>query len=151
MIEPRIERILERHGLSPGDFGDPHAVETRLAAQSLPPELRATLADLRRTVEEQVARLAERHDDRLVSPRVVEGLHRNLLHRIERLERRYAAAVKREGSSALHEIAVARASLYPFGVPQERILNGIPLMARYGDELFGSVIPEVRDHVATLV
>ncbi|HYN81205.1 MAG TPA: bacillithiol biosynthesis cysteine-adding enzyme BshC [Gemmatimonadaceae bacterium] len=151
VVEPRIHKILERHSLSPADFSDPHAVETRLAAQSLPHELRASLVDLRRTVEEQVARLAERHDDLLVSPRVLEGLRRNLLHRVERLERRYTAAVKREGSSALHEIAAARASLYPFGVPQERILNGIPLMARYGDELFDSVMPEVRDHVATLV
>jgi uncharacterized protein YllA (UPF0747 family) len=82
---------------------------------------------------------------------VIEGLRRNLLHRVERLERRYAAGVKREGNTALHEIAAARASLYPFGTPQERILNGIPLMAKYGDELFDSVIPEVRAHAATLV
>jgi uncharacterized protein YllA (UPF0747 family) len=60
-------------------------------------------------------------------------------------------AVKREGNTALHEIAAARASLYPFGVPQERILNGIPLMARYGDDLFDSVSPEVRAHAASLV
>jgi bacillithiol synthase len=151
VVEPRIQKILERHGLSPDDFSDPHAVETRLAAQSLPPELRDALVELRRTVEGQVATLAERHDDRLVSARVLEGLRRNLLHRVERLERRYTAAVKRSGSSALHDIAVARASLYPFGAPQERILNGIPLMARYGDELFASVIPEVRAHVNSLV
>jgi bacillithiol biosynthesis cysteine-adding enzyme BshC len=151
VIEPRIEKILERHHLSPADFSDPHAVETRLAAQSLPWELKAALADLRRSVEEQIASLAERNDNRLVSSRVIEGLKRNLLHRVERLERRYQAGVKREGNTALHEIAVARASLYPFGVPQERILNGIPLMARYGDELFDSVIPEVRAHAASLL
>jgi len=113
--------------------------------------LREALVELRRTVDEQIASLAERHDDRLVSARVLEGLRRNLLHRVERLERRYTAAVKRNGSSALHDIAVARASLYPLGAPQERILNGIPLMARYGDELFDSVIPEVRAHVNSLV
>lgn len=151
VIEPRVGKILERHHLSPADFSDPHAIETRVAAESLPWELRAALADLRKTVEEQIASLAGQNDNRLVSPRVIEGLKRNLLHRVERLERRYAAAVKREGNTALHEIAVARASLYPFGMPQERILNGIPLMAKYGDELFDSVIPEVQAHAASLV
>lgn len=151
VIEPRIEKILERHQLSPADFTDPHAIETRVAAESLPWELTAAIADLRKSVEEQVASLAERNDDRLVSRRVIEGLRRNLLHRVERLERRYSSAVKREGNTALHEIAAARASLYPFGVPQERILNGIPLMARYGDDLFDSVLPEVRAHAASLV
>lgn len=151
VIEPRIQKILERHGLSPKDFADPHAVETRLAKESLPAELSEKLTDLRRTLEEQTARLATREDEGLVSPRVIEGLRRNLLHRVERLERRYTAAVKREGNAALHEIAIARASLYPFGVPQERILNGIPLMARHGEELFDSVTPEVRAHVASLV
>lgn len=151
VIEPRMEKILERYHLSPADFSDPHAIETRVAAESLPWELTAALADLRKSVEEQVASLAERNDDRLVSRRVIEGLRRNLLHRVERLERRYGAAVKREGNTALHEIAAARASLYPFGGPQERMLNGIPLMARYGDDLFDSVRPEVRAHVASLV
>jgi bacillithiol biosynthesis cysteine-adding enzyme BshC len=151
VIEPRIEKILERHRLSPADFSDPHSVETRLAEQSLPPELQSTLADLRQTLEEQIAHLAARHGDSLVSPRVIEGLRRNLLHRVERLERRYTSAVKREGTSALHEIAVARASLYPFGVPQERILNGIPLLARHGDDLFDSATPEIKTHAASLV
>ena len=150
VIEPRIQNILERHNLSPQDFADPHAVETRLAKESLPGELRQKLSDLRRALEEQTARLAT-DDEGLVSPRVIEGLRRNLLHRVERLERRYSAAVKREGNAALHEIAVARASLYPFGSPQERMLNGIPLMARHGDELFDSVTAEIRAHVASLV
>ena len=151
IIEPRIQKILERHNLSPADFSDPHAVETRLARQSLPPEMRAALAELRQTIEAQIAHLAAREKDGLVSPRVIEGLKRNLLHRVERVERRYTAAVKRQGNAALHEIAVARASLYPLGAAQERILNAIPLMARHGDELFGSVRPEARAHVRSLV
>jgi bacillithiol biosynthesis cysteine-adding enzyme BshC len=151
VMEPRIQKILERHSLSPADFSDPHAVETRLARQSLPPELRAGLADFRRTIGEQIAALAGREEDGLVSPRVIEGLRRNLLHRVERLERRYTAAIKRKASAGMHEIAMARAWLYPFGVPQERILNGIPLMARHGDELFASVRPEARAHAESLV
>lgn len=151
VIEPRIQKILERHRLSPTDFSDPHAVETRLAREALPADLHAKLAELRRTLEEQIASLSSSEDDGFVAPRVIEGLRRALLHRVERLERRYTAAVKRQGNAALHEIAVARASLYPFGVPQERILNGIPLMARHGEALIASVTSEVRAHVASLV
>jgi uncharacterized protein YllA (UPF0747 family) len=151
VIEPRVQTILERYSLSPADFSDPHAVETRLAGQSLPKELRAALTELRRMMDERIAQLAQTEKDGLVSSRVIEGLKRNLLHRVERLERRYTAAIKRKGNAALHDIAVARAWLYPFGIPQERTLNGIPLMARHGDELFDSVRPEVRAHVTSLV
>ena len=33
IVEPEVGEILARYGLSPDDFRDPHAVETRLAAQ----------------------------------------------------------------------------------------------------------------------
>jgi bacillithiol synthase len=89
-------------------------------------------------------------DHGLVSGRVMEGLRRNMLHRIERLERRYAAAVKRQGNAALHDVAAARSSLFPLGVPQERALNGVPLLARYGSELFDSVMTEVEPHAKSL-
>ncbi len=151
VIEPRVQKILDRYSLKPADFSDPHAVETRLARESLPPVLRSSIAELRRSIEEQIRKVAASSDSSLVSDRVIEGLHRNLLHRVERLERRYTAAVKRQGSATLRDIATARASLYPGGFPQERSLNGIPLMARHGDELFDAVMTEVAPHAASLV
>ena len=151
VIEPRVRKILDRYALTPGDFKDPHAVETRLARESLPEDLRASIAELRRVVEKQIAELEAADKEHVVSARVTEGLRRTLQHRVERLERRYVAAIKQRGNAALHDIATARAALYPLGLPQERALNVIPLIARYGDELFESVMAEVSPHAASLV
>jgi len=151
VIEPRVQKILDRYSLTPGDFSDPHAIETRLAKESVPEELRASIAELRSAVEQQIAKLEAADKDHLVSAKVIEGVRRNMLHRVERLERRYMAAMKHRGNAALHDIATARASLYPFGIPQERALNVIQFIARYGDDLFESVMAEVSPHAASLV
>jgi uncharacterized protein YllA (UPF0747 family) len=151
VIEPRIQKILDKHHLTPDDFKDPQALETRIAMESLPEDLRSTLEDLRRVLEQQVAKLSAANTDNLVSAKVIDGLRRNIVHRIERLERRYRAAIKRKGNDALRDIATARAALYPLGIPQERALNVVPFLARYGDSLFASVMAEVVPHAASLV
>jgi uncharacterized protein YllA (UPF0747 family) len=69
---------------------------------------------------------------------------------LSRLERRFAAGVKKRGSESLHDATILRGSLFPTGVPQERVLNGIPLIARYGGELFAAVMEETRKHAAKL-
>jgi Uncharacterized protein conserved in bacteria (DUF2317). len=74
-----------------------------------------------------------------------------MLHLVDRLERRHAAVIKREGNEALRDATAARAALYPLGFPQERALNGIPLIARHGKELFDSVMTEVTPYAASLV
>ena len=151
VVEPRVQKILDRYSLTPADFADPHAVETRLAKESLPAALRSALDDLRHAIDEQVARLAATDGSQLVSQSVTEGLKRNMLRLTDRLERRYTAAIKREGNDALRDASVARAALYPLGLPQERALNGIPLIARHGEELFDAVMTEVTSHAASLL
>ena len=150
VMEPRIERILERYDLVPEDFRDPHAVETRLARESLSPELVSRLKELRKSVEASTANLSSAPGADIVPPAVVDGLKRNIAHRLDRLDRRYTAAVKRDGNEALREIAIARGALFPEGVPQERALNFIPLLARYGDEIVSSAMTEIGKHTAEL-
>jgi Uncharacterized protein conserved in bacteria len=150
VIEPRIEKILDRYDIPLGDLRDPHAVETRMARQSLPPELTARIASLRESLGASVHSLAATPGADLVAPAVLDGLARNMTHRLDRLERRYVAAVKRKGNEALKEVAVARGSLFPANVPQERALNGVPLLARYGNELVTSALREIAAHTDKL-
>lgn len=150
VIEPRVERILDRYDLAPEDFRDPHAAETRMARESLSPELVNRIQEFRQTIEASVAQLSAAPGADIVAPAVIEGLKRNVAHRIERLERRYTVAVKRNGNEALREIAVARGALFPGGAPQERALNFIPLLARYGNEIISSAMTEITAHTAKL-
>lgn len=150
VVEPRVEKILERYDLSPQDFRDPHAVETRMARESLPASLVNRIQDLKQTIESSVADLSATPGAEIVPPAVIDGLRRNVAHRVDKLERRYRAAVKRDGNEALREIAIARGALFPEGEPQERTLNFIPLLARYGDELISSAMSEITAHTAKL-
>ena len=49
------------------------------------------------------------------------------------------------------EIGTARGSLYPFGKPQERALNFVPLLASYGDTLRADMLEGARQHAFNLV
>ncbi len=150
VVEPRIERILSRYAVDVADLRDPHAVETRLARESLPSGLVDHIADFRKSVADSMSALSEADGAGLVPPAVLDGVTGNIGHRLDRLERRYIAAVKRDGNEALREIAIARGALFPGGSPQERSLNGIPLFARYGDDLMAAVMPEIRTHADSI-
>ncbi len=150
VVEPRIDRILERYKLSASDFRDPHAVESRLARASLPGNIVSNTDKMRTAVHNAVESMRDGEGADLVPDSVLQGLSRNISHRLERLERRVAATVKRKGNDALRDAAIARGSLHPFGRPQERALNIIPLIARYGAPLLDDVLIEVRAHAARL-
>jgi bacillithiol biosynthesis cysteine-adding enzyme BshC len=150
IVEPRIEKILERHSLSVDDFRDPHAVETRIAKNSLPASLRHSLNTLKESFEDSVQGIKQADGADMVPSSVIDGLTRALTHRVERLERRYAASIKRRGNESLRDVAAARGSLFPFGTPQERALNIVPLLARHGDELIGAVDEQTRRHAERL-
>jgi len=150
VIEPRIEKILERHNLTVEDFRDPHAVETMIARASLPEDLRSNISSLKATLEDGAKKIAESDEARLVPASVLEGLERSVSHRLARLERRFTASIKQKGNEALRDVAIARGALFPFGVPQERALNVLPMLARHGDELFPAVMKEAEKHAAAI-
>jgi len=62
--------------------------------------------------------------------------------------RRLAGAIRAQQPG---DAAVARASLYPLGFPQERALNGVPLIARHGKALYDAVLSEAAKHASSLV
>lgn len=151
ILEPRVERLLARLGIEWRELRDRHAVETRLARAQLPNEVAAGLQRLRRDVETDVAALEGTDSDQLVPSASVHGLRRSLLHRVERAERRYIAAVKRRETELMRDIATAAAALYPNGLRQERVLNFVPFLARYGTALLSTLRDEANRHGERLV
>jgi hypothetical protein len=89
-------------------------------------------------------------EDAPIAPAVVEGLGGNLSRRLDRFERRLIAAAKREHVDVMRDIAAARGSLYPLGKPQERALNFVPLLARYGTALQDEMMAGARQHAQHL-
>jgi len=154
VVEPHVQRILARDALTVDDLRDPHAADTRLARRQMPDAVEAALAHYRAALDSANHALAQAvasDATALVPEAVLEGTRRHLSHRLDRLERRLVAAVKQRERGLMHDLAVARAALFPLGAPQERVLNFLPLLARHGAPLLGAMRRNADAHAAALV
>ena len=152
IIEPFAQRALQRLGVDWTELRDLHAVERRLAQQSMPSSVTAAWKRLREQADGGVRDVAAavRASD-LMPDAVIEGLRRSLQHRLKRGERRLLAAAKRRDASVRQDLAVASAALFPLGSRQERVLNFIPMLARGGDTLRDDMLAAARAHVVALL
>lgn len=154
IVEPYVDRILERFDLTVEELQDPHGVTRKLVAQRMPASVMASLADLREAVRramDAVRASLVHNDPPLVEPRVVEGAEYQLQHRVDRFERRVLAAAKRRETAISEQVAAAHAALFPLGKPQERALNFIPMLAREGPMLLESMRRAAGEHATELV
>lgn len=151
ILEPHVREILNKLNATVDDFQDPHAIEGRVAREELSGNVRGAIANLREALRTHASTLREEQHLLPSLKKAVSGFEAHVEHRIARLERRFAAAVKRSGNARLHDVAVARASLFPNGTPQERLLNIIPFFARYGQVVCTEMMAAARTHARALV
>lgn len=153
ILEPHVIRILERLGVSREELADPHAAEGRLARAAVPGELDRALTELRSQLDARFDRVAEatRESGLPLPSDVVRGAQRGVRHRLERLERRVVAAVKRREADTMRQIGTARGALYPLGIRQERALNFIPILARHGSVVMDRMRDAAAAHARSLV
>ena len=151
LLEEHIESMLARLDAGIDDFADPHAVESRVAREAISEHVRDAIDSLRRALDsssDMMRRDAQTND---ALSRSVGAMSAGVEHRLERLERRYAAAIKQIGSERLRDVATVRATLYPAGSPQERVLSFIPFLARYGGAAVDAARAQARLHVASMI
>ncbi|MBC8085763.1 MAG: bacillithiol biosynthesis BshC [Phycisphaerae bacterium] len=153
ILEPQTQRTLARLNVAVSDFDDPHAVDSKLAKASLDEDVADAFERVRVAAETQMRALqsAVQDADEIVPATVVEGAGRDILHRLDRLERRLIAGAKRRETTLMRDIAVARAAVRPLGQSPERVLNLVPALARYGPELLQLMRASARVHAAALV
>ena len=153
IVEPHVRRALDRIGMDVDDLRDPHRADAELARAAMPPSVDAALLELRTSVARatDALRSAGAGAGALVPDPVVDGAARALSHRLDRLERRYVAALKRRDDETSRALAVARSALFPGGVRQERVLNPLPLIARHGPALLEAMLDTARGHAQSLV
>lgn len=153
LVETRSLTQLEQLGLSEEDLLDPHRAEQRVAHAHVDAELADTLERLRVTVDAQLRALhdAANAPSTPLAAEVVDGLARDLTHRIDRFERRVVAGVKRREAELLAQVAAVRAALRPNGQPPERVLNLMPLIVRYGPRVLSAMREAATGHAETLL
>ena len=75
----------------------------------------------------------------------------SLQHRVDRLERRLVAGIKRREVAVLRDVATLRANLYPRGGRQERALNLMPTLSRHGMALLDEMRTAAGRHARGLI
>ena len=153
ILEPHVLRILEGLGIEEAELADPHRAERRLATEHVPRAVSQSLDALRRDVERHTHTMTTASIDSGfgVSPSVFDGARRAMSHRLERLERRVVAAVKRREHETMLKIATARGALYPLGTRQERALNLLPILARHGAVVLARMRTGAGTHARALI
>ena len=130
VVEPKVQRLLEKHSLSVTDvFAGPEELRREIASHSLPADLQAAFDAARESFDANFGALKDK------------------------LEKLYAQAARAEalkGELVTRHAAHLCASLYPDKGLQERAIGGIYFLARYGkeflQELYGVVHTDCHDH-----
>lgn len=154
IVEAYVDRILERYGVTIEELSDRHDVVRRLVAKRMPGGVTEALMDMREMTHRAIdaLRAALANDRRpLVDRRVVDGAEGQLMHRVDRLERRVIAAAKRRETEIVEHVDAAHAAIYPLDKPQERVLNFLPMLAREGPALLDRMRRAARAHAVSLV
>jgi uncharacterized protein YllA (UPF0747 family) len=151
LMESHVESTLEQLDATADDFIDPHAMESKVARESVSPVIRAAVDDLRATLEASSARMEADSQTSEALRRSIGTMRAGVEHRLGRLERRYAAAIKQAGSDALGDVAQIRATLRPNGLPQERVLSFVPFLARYGAATLDAIREQARLHADDVI
>jgi len=140
LIEPHIQHLLDSFGIAPDALARPDAFEGIVARAAMADRSSAALRELRAVIGAMPQALGPESEP-LGLTAAVQGAMRSLQHRVDRLERRLVAGVKRREQDLMRDVATLRAALYPLGTRQERALNLIPMLSRHGLAL----LPEMRD------
>ncbi len=142
LIEPRIERLLEKYKVElPELFHGECELRDCIAARALPAELKQDFEQARAVLETSMQRMSKSLET--LDPTLVEAAERatNKMHyQLKRLEKRAAQAELRRTEILSGHAAQIENSLYPHKSLQEREIGGLYFYAKYGPELLDRLI-----------
>jgi bacillithiol biosynthesis cysteine-adding enzyme BshC len=152
LVEPKMQRLLERHGIGVKDmFNGPEGLRQQLAANGLPEDLQAAFDAAKKSLETNFATIKEkltRLDRTLVDAADTAGS--KMQYQLERLFTQAARAEAQKGELVSRHAETLSQALYPDKGLQERGIGGLYFMARYGRDLLSqlhdAIQPDCHDH-----
>jgi bacillithiol synthase len=152
IVEPKIQRLLEKHGINvPAIFAGPEALRRQLAANNLPEDLQAAFDEARKSLDSQLVTITEKLtklDRTLVD--AAETARSKIQHQLEKLYSQAARAEAQKGELVTRHVETLSQALYPEKGLQERAIGGVYFLARYTRELlqqlYDAIHPDCPDH-----
>lgn len=137
IVEPKIQRLLEKHGVSVTDaFAGEDILRRELASHSLPQDLQAAFETASQSFDTNLTTIKEKlekFDRTLVD--AAETSRSKMQHQLEKLRSQAARAEAQKGEVVGRHAENLSQALYPEKGLQERTIGGIYFLARYGPEL----------------
>ncbi len=152
LVEPKVQRLLERHAVTvPDVFNGSEALRRQLADHGLPKDLQAAFEDARKSLDSHLSNVKEKLlklDRTLVD--AAETARSKIEYQLERLHSQAARAEALKSELVARHADTLSHALYPDKGLQERGVGGIYFLARYGREflhqLYDAIHPDCHDH-----
>ncbi len=152
LIEPKMQRLFEKHGISITDvFNGPESLRQHIAARHLPQDLQAALDAAKQSFEvnfSSIKEKLERLDKTLVD--AAETCRSKMQHQLEKLFAQAARAEAQKGEVVTRHAEMINQMIYPEKGLQERAIGGMYFLARYGSDLlhqlYETIHSDCHDH-----
>jgi bacillithiol biosynthesis cysteine-adding enzyme BshC len=152
IVEPKIQRLIERHGITvPDVFNGPEALRGQLAARNLPRDLQSAFDSTNKIVAANLAEIREKLeklDSTLVD--AAQTAASKIQHQLEKLQTQAARSEAQKNELVTRHVEALSRALYPEKGLQERAIGGLYFVARYGRELLqqihDAIQPDCHDH-----
>ena len=152
IVEPKMQRLLERHSIGVQDvFAGPEGLRYKLASRSLPEDLQGAIDAAQKSLDANLSAIKEKLA--LLDPTLVdaaETARSKMQHHIEKLHAQAARAEAQKSELLARHAETLSSALYPDKGLQERGFGGIYFIARYGkeflQEIYSTIHSDCHDH-----
>jgi bacillithiol biosynthesis cysteine-adding enzyme BshC len=146
IIEAKVRKVLDKLNVEPEACARPfHELVTEIIRQEIPEDVAAALHALRSALQtgyEVLSGAASVIDPTLAGP--LTTARNNSLAQLNDSEKKITAHLRQRNEILVEQLRKAAVNLYPDGDAQERVLNPLPYLARYGPELVRSMAAAVQ-------
>jgi bacillithiol synthase len=152
IVEPKIERLLDRHRLPiTAVLEGPESLHREIAARSLPADLQAAFDSAAKSFDSNFSMVKEKLD--LLDRTLVDAAERSrskIQHQLEKLRSQAARAEAQKSEVVNRHADLLSQALYPDKGLQERSIGAMYFLARYGldflRQLHSLVQSDCHDH-----
>ncbi len=152
LVELKVQRLLERHGITvPDVFSGPEGLRRKLAAQGLPEDLQAAFDAANQSLTANLGAIREKLEklDRTLVD-AAQTAASKMQHQLEKLQTQAARAEAQKSELVSRHAEILSHALYPEKGLQERGIGGLYFLARYGPDLlhqlYETIHSDCHDH-----
>ena len=146
IVERKVRKVLDKYHLDlPSMRVPPHELASKVVRDQLPDSVEQALSTIAARIEagyRDLLAAAVQIDPTLKGP--VNRAQNVSIRQLRDVEAKIVQLAKKQQEIQLEQLSKAGVNLYPEGAPQERVLNIVPYLARYGRGLLGDIAASIE-------